>query len=109
MRNLILVKHAPPEVNPSLPPEQWPLSDKGRDAARALADALAPYRPADVVSSDEAKAAETGQIVARALSAPFETAPGLGEHDRGNVPHLPSAQFISMVELFFRKPGQLVL
>jgi broad specificity phosphatase PhoE len=33
----------------------------------------------------------------------------LHEHDRSNVAHMRSSAFISMVEAFFRRPGDLVL
>jgi broad specificity phosphatase PhoE len=109
MRKLILVKHCPPEVLPDVPSERWRLSEKGRALVDPLANALSAYGPAVVVSSDEPKAAETAQLVAGRLNVPWHTAPGLHEHDRSNVPHLRSGEFISMMELFFRKPRDLVL
>ena len=108
-RKLILVKHAPPEVVPGVPPERWTLSEKGRGLCVPLAERLEPHAPAVVVSSEEPKAAETAQLVAERLGVPWRTAPGLHEHDRSNVPHLRSGEFISMVELFFRRPTELVL
>src|SRR5687768_5455394 len=99
MRKLILVKHAPPEVVPGVPPEQWALSEKGRGLCAPLADALAPHEPTVVVSSEEPKAAETARLVAERLSVPWKTSPGLHEHDRSNVPHMRSGEFISLVEL----------
>jgi broad specificity phosphatase PhoE len=109
MRQLILVKHAAPEVNPDVPPEQWHLSEKGRASCIALAASLAPHSPRVIVSSEEPKAAETAKLIADELGVPFETAPGLHEHDRSNVPHMRSGDFISTMELLFRKPQQLVL
>jgi broad specificity phosphatase PhoE len=109
MRKLILVKHAPPEVLPDVPPAKWALSAKGRDACALLAERLASHAPAVIVSSEEPKAAETARLVAERLNVPWRTAPGLHEHDRSNVPHMRSGEFISMVELFFRRPRELVL
>jgi broad specificity phosphatase PhoE len=109
MRKLILIKHAPPEVVPGVPPERWSLSERGRQLCIPLAEAVMPYAPAAVVSSTEPKAAETGKLIASALGVPFETAPDLHEHDRSDVPHMPSREFISAMELFFRRPGELVL
>ena len=109
MPNLILVKHASPEVVAELPAEQWRLSEQGRSSCPRLAEALRPYEPAVVVSSAEPKASETGELLARALSIPFHTAPNLHEHDRSNVPHLRSGEFISLMEVLFRRPEQLVL
>lgn len=109
MRKLILIKHASPQVQPDLPPERWPLSDDGRAKCARLAEQVAAYSPGVVVSSDEMKAEETGRIVAEQLGVPHHTAADLHEHDRSNVPQLRSAEFISLMELLFRRPRDLVL
>ena len=108
-RKLILIKHASPQVDPALPPEQWPLSEEGKAKCEALAKQLAALSPGVVVCSEEMKAAETGRIVAERLGVPHGTAPDLHEHDRSNVPQLRSAEFISLIELLFRRPNDLVL
>ena len=109
MRKLILVKHAPPLVVPGVPPEQWTLSEKGRDLCTPLADTLAGHTPSVVVSSEEPKASETAQLVAARLGVSWHSAPGLHEHDRSDVPHMRSGEFISMMELMFRRPDDAVL
>ena len=109
MRQLILVKHAAPEVVPGTPAERWRLSDKGRAACTPLAASLSSFKPRVIVSSEEPKASETAERVARELGVPWETAPGLHEHDRSNVQHMRSGDFISTMELVFRRPQQLVL
>ena len=109
MRKLILIKHASPLVDPGLPPEKWPLSEEGKARCEALARELAAWSPAVVVSSEEMKAAETGRIVAETLGVPHRVAADLHEHDRSNVPQLRSAEFISLMELLFRRPNDLVL
>jgi broad specificity phosphatase PhoE len=109
MRKLILIKHAAPQVEADVPPEQWHLSEEGKDRCAALARAVAPLAPVVVVSSEELKAVETAEVVARELGVPHHAAPDLHEHDRSNVPQLRSAEFISMMELLFRRPGELVL
>ena len=108
-RKLILIKHASPQVDPALPPEQWPLSEEGKVRCETLAQQVGAYSPGVVVCSEEMKAAETGRIVAERLGVPHRTAPDLHEHDRSNVPQLRSAEFISMIELLFRRRGERVL
>ena len=108
-RKLILIKHSKPAVEPDVPSHQWHLSEEGRRRCDSLAGKLAIHAPDLVIASDEPKAAETGRIVADLLHKPFCTAPGLHEHDRGNVRHMPSSQFISFVALFFQKGNELVL
>src|SRR3954466_10148209 len=111
MPSLILIKHASPQVVPDEPPEQWELSADGRRRATALAERIAAMddRPAVVVSSDERKASQTAQIVAERLGITMSIEPELHEHDRSTVPHMRSAEFISMVELMLRRPSELVL
>ena len=109
MRKLILIKHASPLVIPGTPPEKWKLSDKGRESCGPLAEAIRPHGPTVIVSSEEPKARETAEVIAQALGVPVETAPDLHEHDRTNVPHMRSGEFISHMEVFFRKPTERVL
>jgi broad specificity phosphatase PhoE len=109
MRRLILIKHAVPQVVPGVPPERWALSDDGRQRCGPLAELVRPHGPSAVVTSAEPKAAETGELVAAALGVPASTADGLGEHDRSDVPHLPTREFISLMEVVFRKPAERVL
>jgi len=109
MRKLLLIKHAAPLVDPTKPSEHWHLSDKGKESCTALADALKPHDPAIIVASEEPKARETATEIASRLSVPTKPAKNLHEHDRSNVPHMRSGEFISHMELFFRKPTENVL
>ena len=52
---LILVKHALPEIIPTLPANQWHLSEVGRAQCALLADQLASYAPSALVSSSDLK------------------------------------------------------
>ena len=88
MRKLLLIKHAKPLVDPAKSSELWRLSDAGREQAKKLGDELAQHQPAIVISSDEPKAQETAAIIAEQLKIPTESAGGLQEHDRRNVPHM---------------------
>jgi broad specificity phosphatase PhoE len=109
MSKLILIKHATPLKDVTRPSHEWRLSDRGREDARTLADRLREQRIDVVVTSTEPKARETGEIVAKTLEVPCETADRLHEHDRSNVPVIPTREFISMMALFFKEPQRLVL
>ena len=109
MPKLILVKHAPPQIEAGVSSHEGKLSPAGRERAAALAERLRPHAPSIVFTSDEPKAIETAQIVAAALGVGHEVAADLQEHDRSNVPQMPTREFISSVALFFKKPGELVL
>jgi broad specificity phosphatase PhoE len=108
MSRLILVRHSLPEIIPTLPANQWRLSESGRRRCRPLADRLAAFAADVIVTSDEPKAIETGQIVASLLDKPLETVQGLHEHDRANVAFESTEWFEAAVARFFAEPGQLV-
>jgi 2,3-bisphosphoglycerate-dependent phosphoglycerate mutase len=109
MSKLILIKHASPEVVSDVPSHRWRLSKRGRAQAAALAERLRVHAPEVIVTSEEPKAAETGQILADALGLSAGTAPKLHEHDPTNVPLMRTPEFISAMALFFNRPDELVL
>lgn len=109
MRKLILIKHARPQVDPDVSSENWTLSEEGREKCAPLAEDLQNFDFGSIVSSSEPKAIETAQIISKLLAKPVRTGNDLFEHDRSNVPHMESREFISMVALFFKEPDRLVL
>jgi broad specificity phosphatase PhoE len=109
MRKLLLIKHARPQVDPNVSSEHWTLSEEGREKSAALAQSLREYDFASIISSSEPKAVETAEILGKTLAKPVRTGNDLFEHDRSNVPHMESREFISMVALFFKEPNRLVL
>jgi broad specificity phosphatase PhoE len=111
MSYLILIKHATPVKDPDRPSHQWELSEDGRTQAIRLAKQLQDAAVAiDLVcTSDEPKAKETGQIIAAEFDRPMRVVNELAEHDRSNVPVMPTREFISSVALFFKEADRLVL
>ena len=111
MANLILIKHATPVKDPDRPSHEWELSEDGRTQAIRLAKQLQDAQLAiDLVcTSDEPKAKETAQIIAAEFDRPMRVVNELAEHDRSNVPVMPTREFISSVALFFKEPNRLVL
>jgi len=108
MRKLILVRHSIPEKDPTLPANQWQLTEEGRLLCGPLAKKLAAYRPLRITASLEPKATETARLIAQQLSLPFEMAEGLHEHKRRKVGYLGKEEFEAKVTAFFEQPGQLV-
>jgi broad specificity phosphatase PhoE len=108
-RTLILVRHSLPELAAGVTASSWQLSDEGRRRCESLAEQLAEYDLARVVTSMEPKAAETGEIVARILGVPYEAWAGLHEHERAAVESLGSTEeFQARVSDLFRHPGEVV-
>lgn len=108
MAKLLLVRNAAPEKSGHKPSHLWNLSGQGHADCIPLAAAIRPHEPTVVLSSDEPKAIETAELVAAELRLPHAVVPGLHEHDRSNVPNLPTREFISSMALFFAKPNQRV-
>ena len=106
---LILVKHARPDIRPTVPARQWPLSEAGRAQCALLADQLTPYAPATLISSVEPKALETAQLVAHSMHTSVQVVNGLHEHDRSATPWLGPEAFIRAVAAFFHRPAELVM
>lgn len=109
MSKLILVKHARPVLVSGKPPNSWLLSAEGRKSCAALAERLREHQPDIIITSSEPKANETGLLVSEALGIPFETAPGLHEHERSATPIIgDTAEWEALVEDFFARPDELV-
>ncbi len=110
MRQLILIRHSKVAIDPEIPSHEWRLSANGRFLSHTLAPKIAPYQPVVFVTSEESKAAETGQIIADDLGVPWHTAPDLQEHDRTGTPFFESRdEFETAVFNFFTHPDELLL
>lgn len=107
MAKLILVRHAAPATDACVAPNQWPLSEAGRASVHALAQVLAPFWPAVLVSSREAKAAETTALLARELGTRYTTALGLQEHGRASLGWVGEPEFQAGMAALFARPAEL--
>ena len=109
MPTTILVKHSLSQINPATPAKQWVLSAEGQRRCLPLAEQLIHYHPDIIITSDEPKAIETGQLVAEHLAIPRLIGRGLHEHERQNAPFFPTVEaFQAAVKRFFEQPDQLV-
>ena len=108
MPKLILVRHAAPETDACVAPTQWPLSDAGRQSCAALARELAPFFPAVLVSSREAKAVETAALLGRELKTGYKALAGLQEHARNSVGWLSEDEYRAGLSALYAKPAEVV-
>jgi broad specificity phosphatase PhoE len=106
---LVLVKHSAPLVVPDAAPATWRLSPEGVARCAPLTERLRAFRPRSIVSSVEAKAAETASLVAAGLGLSVDLVPGLHEHDRRDTAFLGSIAFADAVRELFARPDELVL
>ena len=92
-------------IAPDIPVPQWALSPVGR---QRIADAL--ERPwlrtiRRIVSSEERKAVEAGEIIGHATGISIEVRPFMGENDRSSTGFLPSEKFEAAADQFFAHPA----
>jgi broad specificity phosphatase PhoE len=105
---LLLVRHSAPETDPSVPAEEWRLSEEGRLRCGPLAERLAEYAPRTLLASTEPKARETAELVAPVLGLPVQLSDGLRETARRSVGWLASEEFDRGVRELFERPGEAV-
>jgi len=105
---LILVRHGRPVIDPDSPPTTWPLCPEGRDAVAKLAEKLAAYAPAALVSSPEPKAVQTAQIIAERLALKVKTDEGLHEHKRPALAFGTEEAFRARIAQVFADPAKPV-
>lgn len=93
----LFVRHGTTEWNEAGRIQGWApvgLSERGREEAASVADALADRRAVDaVVASDLARTVETAEPIAAAAGVAVETDPRLRERDFGVFQGLPSGDF----------------
>jgi broad specificity phosphatase PhoE len=107
-KHLILVKHSVPEIAENHPASTWQLSKEGQLRAQQLAGELERFAPEVILSSEEPKARQTAEILARHFQLDLQTLPDLHEHDRSNVAYLPHDAFQAAVREFFLRPEEQV-
>jgi broad specificity phosphatase PhoE len=105
---LLLVRHSLPELDPSVPAEEWRLSEEGRRRCVALAERLAGYEPSVLIASTEPKALETAELVAPALGLQVELADGLRETARRTVGWLAREELDAGIKGLFERPDEVV-
>ena len=106
MAQLVLIRHSAVIVDAAVPPKEWALSEQGRLLCRPLASALRMHNLGVLVSSEEPKAIETAEIVAKRLRIQARTAPDLDEHRRPFIEQ--PAEFERLTERFFAEPDERV-
>ena len=68
LRKLVLIKHSMPNLTSSVPANQWTLSEEGIKNTEILAKKLRKYNFDKIYCSEEPKAIETAEIIAREYS-----------------------------------------
>lgn len=102
----VYITHPQVMMDPKMPVPDWGLSPLGRARAEALAARPWVKDLARVVTSMEAKARETGAILARAAGVEAEALPDFHENDRSATGYLPPEEFEKAADAFFARPRE---
>jgi broad specificity phosphatase PhoE len=105
---LLLVRHSVPELDPSVPSEEWRLSEEGRGRCEELALHVRAYEPQRLLSSPEPKALETAELIAPVLGLVVEVEDGLRETARRTVGWLEHDALQERIRELFAKPDEVV-
>jgi len=105
---LILVRHAAPAVDPATPAADWPLSEKGRAAARVLGAQLEPFASKRLVSGDEPKMIGTAEAIGERLGLVNQPMGDLAEHARRSTTFGDRAVFEVSIRALFSRPTEVV-
>jgi broad specificity phosphatase PhoE len=100
----LYVTHPQVTIDPSVPVPRWGLSALGRARAEIMTTRAFIRGLTRIVASEETKAIETAEILARALGLPVEVRPDLHENDRTATGFLPPPEFEATADLFFAHP-----
>jgi broad specificity phosphatase PhoE len=79
MRQLFLIRHASPQIQPGVPSREWQLSERGIEEAHALAKLAPTWELEAIYTSSEPKAQTTGLIIADALGLFVRVVDGFDE------------------------------
>lgn len=110
MPRVMLVRHAEPEIDVSLPAEQWVLTSRGRESAARLVSTLAEFAPTVIIASPELKAVETAQVLADGLGLDLELDTRFSEHGVGPMEFIEDYnEFRGLVRRHFGFPDEVVM
>lgn len=108
MAHLIFITHPEVVIDPTVPVPDWPLSPVGRARMERFAADPVLASVVAIVSSDERKARDGADILARALGRPASVDPELGENDRSATGYIAPPEFWEVVAEFFGRPHESI-
>lgn len=102
-----LIRHAESAPSPSIAEPQWPLSERGHEQARTLADELAGQRIARIYASPYLRAVDTVRPLAARLGLAVEVVDELRERklSEGMIPDHAAVVERSWRDFDFALPG----
>ncbi|MDO8899903.1 MAG: histidine phosphatase family protein [Phenylobacterium sp.] len=109
MGQLLLIKHAPPEITPGVISHRWVLSAEGRTRCGWLTEVCRARGVARIFASPEPKALETAALVAMGLELPVRPLDGLQENDRTGLGFVSTDALEGRIAVHFENPDAVVI
>ena len=104
MSLLHYVSHPEVVIDAAIPVPDWSLNERGRERARSLLRQPWLASVGRVISSPEAKAIETADVIAGHLGLPVQIRRTTGEVDRSATGYMPAARHEELADLLFAEP-----
>src|SRR5215475_1336664 len=96
--------HPQVRIDPTVPVRSWSRNPIGRARTEAAANKAWLSDTTQIVSSDERKAIETAEILAKELRITVEIREAMHENDRSATGFLQADEFERVVDQFFSRP-----
>jgi len=107
MQKLFLIRHAKPIINPKQNAKDWQLQPNQKEL-KTIAKQLEQQNIKRIITSHEAKAIETGRVIAQHLKLPLEQKDDLHEHNRAGAAFLDANVFQETIKKLFQFPDKLI-
>ncbi len=108
MTSVFFITHPEVVIDPLIPVPQWKLSPRGVARVRRMLEEAWVADIGYIVASEERKAVDTAELLARHLALSYATRAELRENDRSATGYLPREEFEATAGLFFQRPDQRV-
>jgi broad specificity phosphatase PhoE len=102
----LYITHPQVRIDPDVPVPRWGLSEIGRRRTEQAAGLTWAKSLGRIVSSDETKAIETAEILARACGVRIEVVEDMHENDRSATGFLAPPDFEAAADWFFAHPNE---
>lgn len=109
MSELLLIKHAPPQITPGVISHRWVLSAEGRARCGWLAEVCRARGVTRLLAGPEPKTLETAALVAMALGGGFRPLDGLQENDRTGLGFVSPDVLEARIRAFFEDPDAVAI
>ncbi len=109
MTKIYYITHPSVEIDKSKNPDEWKLSEEGKEKAKELLRKHF-WAEVDIIfSSEEPKAKEVAKMASEKFGIETFSYKDLGEADRSATPFLPLEEYMEKIEEAYEKPSKSIV